>query len=404
MDKLKQEVPTPQDPQVQEKSHGSKMILVIFGAVTLILIGVGAYVLGAKQSQPVVQNSVQTTPIPSPTPDPTANWKTLINDYGFSLKYPSSLRVLGVGMQVDEISAPEVIISKDPDDSKNSYPTFHVSIVKKEFTSNKDLSLESIAKANYEANQANKNVFVQVINPISQTTLDGQEAYTYTLLSKGFSGKGMGWGSLIAEKLKVIESEYDNKHIIIVYSANDSTFDQILATFKFTDQNQTLDTANWKTYTNTKLEIIFKYPHEWKTEESFLESITAGKKQYSELPQRIEIEPNTHTDEGSVIFITYKDNPNNLSLKELEQIEIDKNKYTLGGGFGFYSPDDIEVTTPLGIKAYYSEKVACSPTGCESYIIPHKDKVFLLRSSMRHVVPNQKNILDQILSTFKFTN
>jgi hypothetical protein len=37
-------------------------------------------------------------------------------------------------------------------------------------------------------------------------------------------------------------------------------FDQILSTFKFLDENETIDTSNWKTYTNTQLNFSFKYP------------------------------------------------------------------------------------------------------------------------------------------------
>ncbi|MEK7517821.1 MAG: PsbP-related protein [Patescibacteria group bacterium] len=70
---------------------GSKLIPIILGIGAVVIIAIGAYTLGTKQSQPVVQNSVQATPIPSPTPvDETANWKTYTNTkYGFSLKYPN---------------------------------------------------------------------------------------------------------------------------------------------------------------------------------------------------------------------------------------------------------------------------------------------------------------------------
>jgi hypothetical protein len=63
--------------------------------VAVVIITIGAYVLGSKQTQTPVQNIVQTIQ-PSPTPDPTANpdliganWKTYTNSrWGFSLKYP----------------------------------------------------------------------------------------------------------------------------------------------------------------------------------------------------------------------------------------------------------------------------------------------------------------------------
>lgn len=44
-------------------------------------------------------------------------------------------------------------------------------------------------------------------------------------------------------------------------SANE-TYDQILSTFKFVDENQT-DTTNWKTYLNTQYNYSLKHPMEW---------------------------------------------------------------------------------------------------------------------------------------------
>ncbi len=39
-----------------------------------------------------------------------------------------------------------------------------------------------------------------------------------------------------------------------------TTYNQILSTFKFTDQNQTSDTSNWKTYTNATYKFSLDYP------------------------------------------------------------------------------------------------------------------------------------------------
>ncbi len=58
-----------------------------------IAIGIGGYVLGTRKNQPASQSqNISTSPtiaqFPSPTPDPTANWKTYTGT-GFTLKYPS---------------------------------------------------------------------------------------------------------------------------------------------------------------------------------------------------------------------------------------------------------------------------------------------------------------------------
>lgn len=88
MDKLNQQAPVPQAP---EKSHGSKIMLFIFGAVA-ILIGVGGYVLlGINKSQTPLVNDVFLQPSPAPI-DSTANWKTYASaNFGYSLKYPLNL-------------------------------------------------------------------------------------------------------------------------------------------------------------------------------------------------------------------------------------------------------------------------------------------------------------------------
>jgi len=81
-------------PTPVNNSNKSKLIPIILGVAAIVVIAIGAYVLGAKQSQPVVQNIVQTTPISSPTPDPTANWKTYTNQkYEFQIKYPEAVKI-----------------------------------------------------------------------------------------------------------------------------------------------------------------------------------------------------------------------------------------------------------------------------------------------------------------------
>lgn len=76
-------------------SKSSKIIPICLGIVVVLVVAIGAYLLGSKQSQLVVQNSVQITPIPTLTPDPTANWKTYANTkYTYLLKYPATWNVV----------------------------------------------------------------------------------------------------------------------------------------------------------------------------------------------------------------------------------------------------------------------------------------------------------------------
>ncbi len=109
MDELNQPT-TPQASQTPDQMHspsledsngsGSKVIPFIIGAIILILVGVGSYVLGTKNSQPPVQKIVAPTPLPTEAPakagDPTANWKTYKDiDHGFEIKYPEKTSIGG---------------------------------------------------------------------------------------------------------------------------------------------------------------------------------------------------------------------------------------------------------------------------------------------------------------------
>ncbi|MBI2049579.1 hypothetical protein HYT32_01610 [Candidatus Roizmanbacteria bacterium] len=63
--------------------------IIVLALITVIIASTWAY-LALKPSNTPAQNISQTTPYsPTPTPDPTANWKTYTNtEYSFELKYP----------------------------------------------------------------------------------------------------------------------------------------------------------------------------------------------------------------------------------------------------------------------------------------------------------------------------
>lgn len=65
--------------------------LLLFGAILLILVGVGSYVLGTKKAQPVQTNSLSVSPTAvtsNEMSDETANWK-MYTTTNYSLKYPT---------------------------------------------------------------------------------------------------------------------------------------------------------------------------------------------------------------------------------------------------------------------------------------------------------------------------
>lgn len=73
----------------QIKIHKFKIVVGILGAFIFVGAVFGAYKLGQKQVQPGSQPTPTSMVVATPTPDPTADWKTYTNTkYGYSIKYP----------------------------------------------------------------------------------------------------------------------------------------------------------------------------------------------------------------------------------------------------------------------------------------------------------------------------
>lgn len=144
---------------------------------------------------------------------------------------------------------------------------------------------------------------------------------------------------------------------------------------------QTADeTANWKTYTNTKYGFSFKYP------QVFTVKLTSAEQ------EMISIEDQN---KQSFLLIIYN-NPNSLSLKDYEK----KNTGESGMGPNIYYKN-AELIKFQNFEAYYNkEEISCF-SKCGSYVWVNKDKIYKLTGSSQNQ-SNQKIILDNILSTFKF--
>ena len=200
--------------------------------ITLIIVALAILgYFGFKNYWPKPKVPTVSTPVTTPTLDPTANWKTLVNTTGkFSIKYPNTFTALGSGIEVDETTANEIIISQNPNDSTNNLPTIHIDAVDKKDTVYKDMPLKDIVQADFEANKANKNVLMGTISDIKSTTFAGEPAYNFEMESKGFSGEWHGFMSYTGIN-KVLEFEHEGTHFTIVYTKN-SEFEQILSTIK----------------------------------------------------------------------------------------------------------------------------------------------------------------------------
>ena len=144
------------------------------------------------------------------------------------------------------------------------------------------------------------------------------------------------------------------------------------------------DTANWKTYTNSKYGFTLKYPQNLSVKETSNIIIfnAVGNK-----------------DNETVFALIVYENPNNLSLKDYET----KNTGESGMGPSVYYSSSQLVTLENGTKVYYQkEEISCF-SKCGSYIWINKDKIYKFLGSVNSGIKDQKQIMDQILSTFKFT-
>lgn len=186
--------------------------LPIAGVVLLVVVvAFGAYFLRAKKDQSASNQialqavSSPATPKPSPSSE-TANWNTYVNTkYKFTFKYPANANIVGDAENINYDKATGQIISVDSP-SLDLTVSYDLTVTK-----------ESIIKATEIITLNNQQWNVLVIDP------------------KGGCPPGLGPCTSVLE----YQAAINNKLITFTFRGNtDKTVpNQILSTFKFTDQN-----------------------------------------------------------------------------------------------------------------------------------------------------------------------
>ncbi len=233
MDKTNPLPTEPVPPETPAKSvpccsPRAKILLLALGAIALVIItSLGTYYITLQSKAPV------SSPVPlvqaTPTPfNETANWKTYTNDrYGFSFKYPTSW---GLKEYFNNLGVSDsMIISGQDVKLKDGFMVNKIAVVivkKGESTISDSVFVDSCKSSG--KNCIEKNI-----------QIDGTPAIERDYFSTTPSGINK------TQKLRAITIKLNDLTIFITqerYVENESVFlepfNQILSTFKFTEQNQ----------------------------------------------------------------------------------------------------------------------------------------------------------------------
>ncbi len=231
-------MPSSSAPTPPSASHKPSWMLWVLGILAVAVISSGAtyLLLGTKATQqPVVAPKVAV--FPSSTPDSTANWKTFKSNYGYTVKYPSTWET--------HIAAPGAPVEDQVDSGSTRY-----------FSPLKDAQGKHVSIDVYLASTTSLQLQQEVI---SHFGWNNKKTTNFSL------------GDINAQKTTGIDNGRQNE-VVIFQKRNYifimgttpvelDIFDQMLSTFKFTDQSSAVDTSTWKTYAFSGYSI--KAPSDW---------------------------------------------------------------------------------------------------------------------------------------------
>lgn len=96
------------------KQQGFGLVEILVGVLILVLVGGGAYYLGAQKNKTSEERLSEHNPVIVPSQDETSDWKIYtISEYGFSFKYPADWKLskeifIGVPGEVTVIPPEEI--------------------------------------------------------------------------------------------------------------------------------------------------------------------------------------------------------------------------------------------------------------------------------------------------------
>jgi hypothetical protein len=152
--------------------------------------------------------------------------------------------------------------------------------------------------------------------------------------------------------------------------------------------------ADWKTYTNTKLGYIIKFPKDWYFYEDM--NMVSNKK----LQPEQTVSPETQDKEFFGIKITIFDKEQSLSLDKW----IDSGVWWPATEIAMEHPQPLfrETINLAGIEGKRLEYGTEQASAVYVFLEKEKSKVYQINSQLDS--PGERDIFDQILSTFRFTD
>lgn len=347
------------------------IIIILFFVLMLTGLIVTVYNIG-KNSADNQKPPVAVSQAPSPTPDPTAEWKTYTGT-GFSFKYPEDL------ILTEENSTENTYIYLKK--SGSTYFTLEI--------------LNQKSKTLIEAQETEKQIEYNGNNWILHKSSNYCDAGNCGDLAQGYT-------------LRINDIIYT----LLIDKGNKEIAEQILSTFKFTDQNSVVDSSvwkiteselnsGWKKYENLKYNYSFSAPRNWipKFEESTDDRIelflnqadSKSSPNYGGYPVPVVI-VSTHKSEFKDTMESYSEN-----IKELEKFKSE----------GIDGPGSNDTYTLTKMGGYDAVNVKGCYEGCYDNTIAVSNgldySVLIYPYESETNLEIKQNMKNQIVSTFQFT-
>ena len=307
--------------------------------------------------------------------DPTANWKTYTNDqYGFSFKYPSDWIL-------------------------NTNANGLVSVSNTTKVDPKLSDLENFADGNNGSigfmiqKSANPNLLSTRVW-FSEYFKDGFSSKPESDEDITFSGRSGVRIALADMGVNIITYVPDGTNIIVISHQKADKFtaiyNQILSTFKFTDTTS-VNTSDWKTYTNDQYGFSVQYPSDWET----LPFSQSGTPSHPEMIIS-STNPTGFLYDGSVWIGIYDNEQAFFASEKATTFEQYLTNLAMDGSESTYEQN----VTLGGIKAYTVDYPGIT---VDEYIMAEKDgKLYYINTEDPSDLKTAA-VFNHVVSTFKFT-